>query len=62
MVPVVTLSVLNLIRWEIFMMEPLIPKDQAGLFIMGTQLLGSPTRVVVMDFREITTGGSLPEI
>jgi hypothetical protein len=61
MVPVVTLSVLNLIRWGIFMMEPLIPKDQAGLFIMGTQLLGSPTRVV-MDFREITTGGNLPEI
>jgi hypothetical protein len=61
MVPVVTLSVLNLIRWGIFMMEPLIPKDQAGLFIMGTQLLGSPT-LVVMDFREITTGGNLPEI
>ncbi|MCH80203.1 hypothetical protein A2U01_0000967 [Trifolium medium] len=35
--------------------------EHPGLFIMGTQLLGSPTQVV-MDFREITTGGSLPEI
>jgi hypothetical protein len=43
------------------MMEPLIPKDQAGHFIMGTQLLGSPTRVV-MAFREVTTSGNLQEM